>query len=66
MVKNISIMSKFIELYSGQRGAYYINMEKIEQVDPEDRTVYMSSGEAYTLLDDDFGKVMEYVRKNSY
>lgn len=58
-------MAKFMKLFGESVHAYYINVEMIEQVDPESNTIYMTSEEEYRLNDEDFKKIMDYVRENS-
>ena len=56
-------MATFFEVASGTEDRYYINLEMIEQVNPDENKVYMVGGadECYTLSDDDFAVVMDYV-----
>ena len=57
-------MARFLELYAGSPHAYFINLEQVEQVNPEASEVYMMSGECYALNDEDFDEVMDFVKRH--
>lgn len=57
-------MATFIELFKLSPHAYWLNLETIEQVDPESRTVWVTSGDDYKLDDDDFREVMDFVSQH--
>lgn len=60
------MVGKFFKLFSDSVHGYWINLEQIEQVNPEANEVWMTSGECYTLNDDDFDAVLDYVGANEY
>lgn len=57
-------MARFICLYEESPHRYYLNLEQIEQINPEECGVYMQSGESYFLGEDEFERIMKYVNQN--
>lgn len=61
-------MATFFKVASGTPDRYFINLDMIEQVNPSENKVYMVGGldECYTLNDEDFDVVIDYVYQNLY
>lgn len=59
-------MARFLKIENGEFHDYWLNLEQIEQVNPESNEVWMQSGECYTLSDSNFVRVMGFVEENEY